>query len=52
MTLGSALSAALASWVVNGGNTTLYYKFGQHGVLWALLEASIVILTDESIILV
>ena len=29
VTLGSALSAALASWVVNGGQTTLYYDFGE-----------------------
>ena len=26
VTLGSALSAALATWVVNGGHTTLYYQ--------------------------
>ena len=30
VTLGSALSAALASWVVNGGQTTLYYDFGDN----------------------
>ena len=30
MTLGSALSAALATWVVNGGHSTLYYTWGQY----------------------
>ena len=29
VTLGSFLSAALASWVVNGGHTTLYYDFSE-----------------------
>ena len=30
VTLGSALSAALATWVVNGGHSTLYYTWGQY----------------------
>ena len=30
VTIGSALSAALATWVVNGGHTTLYYQVFLH----------------------
>ena len=58
VTLGSALSAALASWVVNGGQTTLYYDFGndikvdsryhvwlltgEYGLLWTALQVPLV----------
>ena len=42
VTLGSALSAALATWVVNGGYTSLYYTPGEYGVIWGLLEGPIV----------
>ena len=38
VTLGSALSAALATWVVNGGYTSLYYTPGECGLVWAVLE--------------
>merc|ERR1719187_1943463 len=49
VTLGSALSAALASWVINGGHTTLYYSWGQHGFLWALLEVPLVFCATDYI---
>jgi len=49
VTLGSALSAALASWVINGGHTTLYYTWGQHGFLWALLEVPLVFCATDYI---
>ena len=50
VTLGSALSAALATWVVNGGYTSLYYTPGEYGLLWALLEGPIVfIVTVRSV---
>ena len=42
VTLGSALSAALATWVINGGYTSLYYTPGQYGLLWALVEGPLV----------
>ena len=42
VTLGSALSAALATWVINGGYTSLYYPPGQYGLLWALVEGPLV----------
>ena len=45
LTLGSALSAALATWVMNGGYTTIYYNCGEHGLLWSLLELPIVFVT-------
>lgn len=50
VTLGSALSAALATWVVNGGYTSLYYTPGEYGLVWALLEGPIVfIVTVRSV---
>jgi len=45
LTIGSALSAALATWVMNGGYTSLYYDIGRHGLLWSLLELPIVFVT-------
>jgi hypothetical protein len=42
LTIGSALSAALATWVMNGGYTSIYYDCGKHGLLWSLLELPIV----------
>ena len=42
LTIGSALSAALATWVMNDGYTSIYYEFAKHGYLWALLELPIV----------
>jgi hypothetical protein len=41
----SVLSSFLASWVMNGGYTTIYYKWGQYGLLWALLEWPILFLS-------
>jgi hypothetical protein len=43
--LYSVLSSFLASWVMNGGYTTIYYKFGQYGLLWAILEWPILFLS-------
>ena len=48
VTLGSALSAALATWVVNGGATSLYYTPGQYGLVWALLEGPLVFIVTVS----
>ena len=48
VTLGSALSAALATWVVNGGYTSLYYTPGQYGLVWALLEGPLVFIVTVS----
>ena len=48
VTLGSALSAALATWVVNGGYTSLYYTPGQYGLLWALVEGPLVFVVTVS----
>ena len=50
LTIGSVLSAALATWVMNGGYTSLYYHFGKHGVLWTLLELPIVFVTTVHIL--
>eukprot|EP00091_Calanus_sinicus_P021206 TRINITY_DN6170_c0_g1_i1.p1 TRINITY_DN6170_c0_g1~~TRINITY_DN6170_c0_g1_i1.p1 ORF type:complete len:380 (+),score=74.40 TRINITY_DN6170_c0_g1_i1:118-1257(+) len=47
LTIGSALSAALATWVMNGGYTSIYYDFGKHGLLWSLLELPIVFVTTD-----
>jgi len=49
VTLGSALSAALATWVVNGGHSTLYYTWGEHGVLWSLIEGPLVFIATDYI---
>ena len=49
VTLGSALSAALATWVVNGGYTSLYYTPGQYGLVWALLEGPLVFIVTVSL---
>merc|ERR1711936_572607 len=49
VTLGSALSAALATWVVNGGYTSLYYTPGQYGLLWAVLEGPLVFIATDYI---
>jgi len=38
LTLGSFISAVLATWVVNGGYTSLYFEFGKYGLVWSLLE--------------
>ena len=48
VTLGSALSAALATWVVNGGYTSLYYSPGQYGLVWALVEGPLVFIVTVS----
>lgn len=42
LTIGSALSALLATWVMNGGYTSLYYEWGQYGVIWGVLELPVV----------
>jgi len=49
LTIGSALSAALATWVMNDGYTTIYYDFGKHGLVWTLLELPIVFVTTDYI---
>jgi len=47
LNIGSALSALLATWVINGGYTSLYYEWGKHGVFWTLLELPLVyVITD------
>ena len=48
VTLGSALSAALATWVINGGYTSLYYSPGQYGLLWALVEGPLAFIVTVS----
>jgi len=49
LTLGSALSAGLATWVSNGGYTSLYYQPGQYGLVWALLELPLVFVATDYI---
>jgi len=49
LTIGSVLSAALATWVINGGYTSLYYDFGRHGVLWTILELPVVFVSTDYI---
>ena len=49
VTLGSALSAALATWVINGGYTSLYYTPGEYGLLWALVEGPLVFIATVSL---
>ncbi len=43
------LSAALATWVINGGYTTIYYEFAKYGYLWALIELPFVFLLTVSV---
>ena len=47
LTIGSVLSAALATWVMNGGYTSLYYDFGRHGALWTILELPVVFVATD-----
>jgi len=49
LTIGSLLSSALATWVMNGGYTTIYYEFGKYGLVWALLEVPFVFLLTDYI---
>jgi len=49
LTIGSVLSAALATWVINGGYTTIYYEFAKYGYLWALIELPFVFLLTDYI---
>jgi lathosterol oxidase len=49
LTLGSVLSACLATWVINGGYTTIYYEFGKYGYLWAILETPVVFIVTDYI---
>merc|ERR1712012_1353937 len=49
LTLGSVLSAGLATWIFNGGYTSLYFEFGKHGVLWTLLEFPLVFIPTDYI---
>merc|ERR1711970_1147593 len=49
LTIGSVLSAGLATWVINGGYTSLYYDFGRHGVLWTILELPVVFVSTDYI---
>jgi len=49
LTLGSVLSSVLASWVMNGGYTTIYFQFAQYGWLWAILEFPIVFVVTDYI---
>merc|ERR1712038_98493 len=49
LTLGSVLSAGLATWIFNGGYTSLYFEFGKHGILWSLLEFPIVFIPTDYI---
>lgn len=49
LTLGSVLSAALATWVTNGGYTSLYFDWGRHGLLWSLLEFPLVFIPTDYI---
>jgi hypothetical protein len=34
---------------MNGGYTTIYYKWGQYGLLWAILEWPILFLSTVSL---
>jgi len=49
LTIGSVLSSCLATWVMNGGYTTIYYKFAQYGYLWTILELPVVFLLTDYI---
>jgi len=49
LTLGSVLSAGLATWILNGGYTSLYFEFGKHGLLWSLLEFPLVFIPTDYI---
>jgi len=49
LTIGSVLSACLATWVINGGYTTIYYEFGKYGYIWAVLELPVVFLLTDYI---
>jgi len=49
LTLGSVLSAGLATWIFNGGYTSLYFEFGKHGILWSLLEFPLVFIPTDYI---
>jgi len=49
LTLGSVLSAGLATWIFNGGYTSLYFEFGKHGLLWSLLEFPLVFIPTDYI---
>lgn len=49
LTLGSVLSSALTSWVMNGGYTSIYYQWGQYGLFWAILEWPILFLSTDYI---
>ena len=49
LTLGSVLSAALATWVTNGGYTSLYFDLGRHGLLWSILEFPLVFVPTDYI---
>ena len=42
--ISSILSACLATWVINGGYTSIYYEFGKYGYVWAILETPFVFL--------
>ncbi|XP_023326296.1 lathosterol oxidase, partial [Eurytemora carolleeae] len=49
LTIGSILSSFLATWVMNGGYTTIYYEFGKYGYLWSILELPIAFLSTDYI---
>lgn len=49
LTLGSVLSSFLSTWVINGGYTSIYFKFGEHGLLWALIEFPVVFVVTDYI---
>jgi len=49
LTIGSILSACLATWVINGGYTSIYYEFGKYGYVWAILETPFVFLLTDYI---
>jgi hypothetical protein len=38
LTIGSAISSLISSWIINGGWTTIYYGFREWGVAWWFLQ--------------
>merc|ERR1719315_87799 len=48
--IGSLISAGLACWVSNGGYTTIYFHWGEHGYLWDILSGPIVFVVQDYVV--